>query len=116
MEAENKISQDLIKIIIKHSAFEECEINKNTSLNLDYKGGMSHYDAILFFNDLYDRYDISFPEDFDVTEYFYKEGIELPKFIKILLGIPAKKENSYKKNITVGHIVRVIKEQKWIEP
>lgn len=49
MKTKNKIPQELIEIIIKHSAFEEYEINKNTSLNLDYKGGMSHYDAILFF-------------------------------------------------------------------
>lgn len=116
MKTKNKIPQELIEIIIKHSAFEEYEINKNTSLNLDYKGGMSHYDAILFFNDLYDKYNISFPNDFDVTEYFYKEGMELPKFIKILLGIPVKKENVNIKNITVNHIIKVIKEKRWIEP
>lgn len=111
----NEIPEKLIKIIMKHSAFERNEIQLDTSLNTDYRGGMSHYDAVLFFNDLCDLYKIKFPKDFDVQKYFYTEGFEIPKFIKKLLGISISTEFD-NKSITVGHIMKVINEKKWIEP
>lgn len=111
----NKISKELIEIIMKYSSFEKEDIKIDTSLNLDYKGGMSHYDAILLFNDLYEKYNISFPKDFNVNQYFYTEGYELPNFIRKILGMSSKTKISIK-NVTVGHIMKVILKQKWTEP
>lgn len=111
----NKISKELIEIIMKYSSFEKEDIKIDTSLNLKCKGGMSHYDAILLFNELYEKYNISFPKDFNVNQYFYTEGYELPNFIRKILGMSSKTKISIK-NVTVGHIMKVILKQKWTEP
>ena len=76
---------------------------------------MSHYDAILLFNELYEKYNISFPKDFNVNQYFYTEGYELPNFIRKILGMSSKTKISIK-NVIVGHIMKVILKQKWTEP
>ena len=112
---EDKIPEQLMEIILKYSAFERDEIDLDTSINLDYRSGMSHYDAILFFDDLYNLYCIDFPKDFNVTKYFYMEGMEIPNFLKRIFKMPINKISN-DKNITIKHIIKIISEGKWIEP
>lgn len=45
----------------------------------------------------------------------WAEGYELPNFIRKILGMSSKTKISIK-NVTVGHIMKVILKQKWTEP
>ena len=97
---------------VKDEVFLSIENNK---IIIEPAKGMSHYDAILLFNELYEKYNISFPKDFNVNQYFYTEGYELPNFIRKILRMSSKTKISIK-NVTVGHIMKVILKQKWTEP
>lgn len=104
----------IISLILKHSSFEKKELSLDTSLNLN-ASGMSSYDALMFFNELVDEFNVKFPKDFDVSLYFYTEGLELPNVLKKIMGLSPTKKMIYK-NITIEHIINVVDKKEWFEP
>jgi acyl carrier protein len=116
MENSNKdvYFESIINLVLKHSSFEKEELALDTSLNL-HSSGMSSYDALMFLNELVDKFDVKFPENFDVSIYFYTEGLELPNFLKKIIGLSPTKKMIFKK-ITVEHIINVIEKKEWFDP
>lgn len=106
--------ETIISIILKHSSFEKNELSLDTSLNLNISG-MSSYEALMFFNELVDEFNVKFPKDFDVSLYFYTEGLELPNVLKKIIGLsPTRKMTT--KNVTIKHIISVVDKKEWFEP
>ena len=110
MKTESEIFENLSRFILREYWGKKDKLTLTTTIERDL--GITGDDGDEFLEKFLKEFNIEYDkENFDPGKYFNDEGFGLIN-LKVLFG---KKTNLPSYDLTLGHLVEIIKEGKWIE-
>lgn len=107
------MNQELIKFILNRTQLKSDEIKPETKLAKDI--GFYGLDAISFFEEFFEKFEIQNLDEFDVDLHIDGSVDFTPRPLNWIKNVLIKERRKYlSPDVTMGHLEKVVKIREWI--
>ncbi len=108
------MNQELIEFIVTRTQLKSDEIKPETKLAEDI--GFYGLDAISFFEEFFEKFEIQNLDEFDVDLHIDGSVDFTPRPLNWIKNVLIKERRKYlRPDVTIGHLEKVIETGKWID-